>query len=193
MIVTLDEIGDALERSETVRKDTLAQWLKNAGEADWRAGGDGTFSAKFTRAGRKVVLKASASFPLATRCSRCLKDIRRDLELDFMTIFTDVPAREPAACQEVPKKVQDESGTGASFDLDSADEEPFDGRTIETDGVLAEQLLLELPMSVLCNESCKGLCSVCGADLNEGDCGCERTPMDPRWAVLRSIKITPKK
>ena len=193
MIVTVDEIGDVLERSETIGKDTLEHWLQDAGVTDWRADGGGTFSARFTRAGKKVVLTANATIPLSTCCSRCLKDIRRELNLDFTTIFTAAPARELPAQQEGSKKMQDESGTGASFDLDSADEEAFDGRTIETDGVLAEQLLLELPMSALCGEDCRGLCSVCGKNLNEGDCGCERKPMDPRWAALKSIKITPGK
>ena len=193
MIVTLDEVGEVLERAENLGKDTLEQWLREAGETDWSAGGDGTFRAHFTRAGKKVVLKADAVLPLTTQCSRCLKEIRWDLKLDFTTIFTSAPVSEPSARAEGPQKVQDESGTGASFDLDSAEEEPFDGRTINTDGVLAEQLLLGLPMSALCSESCKGLCSVCGADLNDGDCGCERKPMDPRWAALKSIKITPGK
>ena len=48
-------------------------------------------------------------------------------------------------------------------------------------------ILLELPTSVLCVESCKGLCPVCGANLNEGDCGCDRSQRDPRLDKLRGL------
>ncbi len=48
-------------------------------------------------------------------------------------------------------------------------------------------ILLELPTSVLCVESCKGLCPVCGANLNEGDCGCDRSQRDPRLDKLREL------
>ena len=39
----------------------------------------------------------------------------------------------------------------------------------------------------LCSEDCKGLCQHCGADLNEGDCGCSQENIDPRWAALVDI------
>ena len=39
----------------------------------------------------------------------------------------------------------------------------------------------------LCSEDCKGLCSTCGADLNEGECGCSKGNIDPRWSQLLDI------
>ena len=42
-------------------------------------------------------------------------------------------------------------------------------------------------MKVLCREDCKGLCPVCGKDLNDGDCGCDRTERDPRFESLRAL------
>jgi uncharacterized protein len=49
--------------------------------------------------------------------------------------------------------------------------------------------LLALPVSVVCRDECKGLCPVCGQDLNEAECSCERKVVDPRLAVLKSIKL----
>jgi uncharacterized protein len=46
-----------------------------------------------------------------------------------------------------------------------------------------EQLVLAVPMKPLCNESCRGLCPRCGADLNKGPCGCP-ADADERWAPL---------
>ena len=44
-------------------------------------------------------------------------------------------------------------------------------------------ILLELPTSMVCDEGCKGLCPECGANLNEGDCGCRPSAGDPRLAA----------
>ncbi|MCK4236882.1 MAG: DUF177 domain-containing protein, partial [Candidatus Krumholzibacteria bacterium] len=50
-----------------------------------------------------------------------------------------------------------------------------------------EAVILELPMKFLCSENCKGLCSRCGANLNEGDCGCNLRSGDSRWDVLKKL------
>ena len=49
--------------------------------------------------------------------------------------------------------------------------------------------MLALPMQVVCSEKCKGLCPVCGQDLNKAECGCERKVVDPRLVTLKDIKI----
>ena len=46
---------------------------------------------------------------------------------------------------------------------------------------------MNLPGRFLCSEDCKGLCPKCGADLNLGDCGCDKEDIDPRWADLQKI------
>ena len=50
-----------------------------------------------------------------------------------------------------------------------------------------ESLLLAVPLQSLCREDCRGLCPVCGADRNEGDCGCDATTVDPRLAALKQF------
>ena len=50
-----------------------------------------------------------------------------------------------------------------------------------------EAVLLEEPIQLLCGPDCRGLCPQCGADLNQGPCGC--TPHgDPRWAPLEDLR-----
>ena len=70
-----------------------------------------------------------------------------------------------------------------------ADEEQFDGRQIDLGAIAREQILLAMPMDVVCKEDCRGLCSVCGQDLNAKECGCQRKVTDPRWAALQDIKL----
>jgi uncharacterized protein len=43
-------------------------------------------------------------------------------------------------------------------------------------------------MKKLCREDCKGLCNVCGKDLNDGDCNCDRSNADIRWLPLKELK-----
>jgi uncharacterized protein len=50
-----------------------------------------------------------------------------------------------------------------------------------------EELILNLPIKLLCREDCKGLCTKCGADLNEGPCACTDEPADERWGPLRNF------
>ncbi len=48
-------------------------------------------------------------------------------------------------------------------------------------------IVMSLPTKLLCKDSCKGLCSVCGKNLNEGDCGCQTKEIDPRLAALAEL------
>lgn len=55
--------------------------------------------------------------------------------------------------------------------------------------LLRDVLLADQPMKNLCKADCKGLCPVCGANLNEGECGCEKFIVDPRLAALEDFKF----
>ena len=63
----------------------------------------------------------------------------------------------------------------------------YDSDVIDITEPLRESLLLAEPMQALCKEDCRGLCPVCGADLNDGDCGCDRFTVDPRLAALKQF------
>lgn len=58
---------------------------------------------------------------------------------------------------------------------------------IELDDIVRDDILLDLPSKFLCREDCKGLCSVCGKNLNEGACGCSKKETDPRLAILQQL------
>lgn len=61
---------------------------------------------------------------------------------------------------------------------------------IDVTEFLRDELLAGQPMKNLCKADCKGLCPVCGANLNEGECGCDRLIVDPRLAVLQQLGIS---
>lgn len=68
------------------------------------------------------------------------------------------------------------------------------GRGIEVNpAALAwEEFSLALPVKPLCNESCKGLCPVCGINRNKESCSCEKEKLDPRMAALHGLTIRKK-
>ena len=63
----------------------------------------------------------------------------------------------------------------------------FDGHEVELDDIVRDRFLMNLSGRYLCRDDCKGLCPVCGHNLNEGDCGCNREYIDPRWQALADI------
>ena len=54
--------------------------------------------------------------------------------------------------------------------------------------ILREQVLLAMPSSVLCRQTCKGLCHQCGKNLNRGKCGCQKSSPSSPFALLEKIK-----
>ena len=58
---------------------------------------------------------------------------------------------------------------------------------IVLEDVISEVVICDIPMRVLCREDCKGLCTRCGADLNEGDCGCPSEESSLIWEKLKKL------
>jgi uncharacterized protein len=193
MIVLVEEIraeGLALERELT--PEFLAGILESeAATSGLEPRGPARLQARFEKVSDKILLEASTRVALAGACRRCLARVQLDLPVEFRLTLTRRAAAPRGSDEEEPESVRkDLEGSAASFDLQSVEEEIFDGREIDLGGLVREQVLLALPMSLLCREACKGLCTVCGMDLNETECGCERKPPDPRWAALKDIKLS---
>ncbi len=57
----------------------------------------------------------------------------------------------------------------------------------EIDDLVREAIILSLPLKPLCSEDCKGLCPICGTDLNKSQCSCVKEKTDPRWDQLKGL------
>ena len=118
--------------------------------------------------GRKVKIETETKVVLSVPCDRCLAEqrveipISSEVEVDFNASEED--------------RVNDLNETGY-----------IDGYDLDVDRMVYEEILLGFPMKVLCQDDCKGICKVCGANLNQGECGCNRTEPDPRMSVIRDI------
>ncbi len=107
-------------------------------------------------------------------CARCLREFEMAITSPF-TIFYSRAAGAPL----------DEEVELAEEDLVSA---TYEGDEIDLTPEIAEQVLLEIPFKPLCREECRGLCSVCGADLNVTECGCDRRETNLRFSALKDFK-----
>lgn len=58
---------------------------------------------------------------------------------------------------------------------------------LDVDEFVYSEVILDLPSKHLCNEDCKGICFMCGKNLNEGECGCSTKEVDPRLAKLMEL------
>lgn len=108
-----------------------------------------------------IELSAKLIVKYETVCDRCLKELEREMVLDIKC-----PIAESLENMDNDEYLIPENGL------------------IDLSELARENIILNLPLSHLCDENCKGLCTKCGADLNHGDCGCVRVEKDPRWSAL---------
>ena len=108
-------------------------------------------------------------------CARCLDPVGKKLggQLDLFYSPMDVIAQ----AEEVSIRRED---TEIGF---------YEDEGLELETVIREQVLLWLPMRVLCDERCPGICPRCGAKRAAGACDCQETFTDSRWAALENLKL----
>jgi uncharacterized protein len=149
--------------------------------AEVEAAGEATFTApvsvELSAAWEFDHVRVSGHVDTAVRlaCSRCLKDYEIPLSSDFTIFYTESKGEE--LDEEV--ELSDQALISASYT----------GEEIDLDPEIAEQVMLEVPYKPLCTEECLGLCPQCGADLNAGECGCDRGGINLKMAALKKIKI----
>lgn len=113
-------------------------------------------------------LLANAILP----CARCLEPVTVTLSVELEEVFTPTI----------------DILTGKSIMPDEEDRSLWidQNHVLDLTDVLRQNVLLALPVHVLCRSSCRGLCPACGKNLNEGPCDC-RAEGDPRWGPLTDL------
>ena len=114
----------------------------------------------------RISLKAAVTSQLDTRCSRCLEPVRIPVNASVDAIYDRQP------------------------DPEDPDLYSFEASTVELTDAVRDALLLEMPMRILCKEDCRGLCPVCGINLNNGTCTCqEGAEVANPFSALKSIVL----
>lgn len=125
------------------------------------------------RDGREIRLKGHIDTRAEVDCDRCLKAIAVPVEADFDVRYVSAADYEAAHRAELQEE-------DLAFSV-------FHDEVIDVDELVREQVFLALPTRALCGEECKGLCPVCGTDLNVQTCECETKEVDPRWDALKNL------
>lgn len=119
---------------------------------------------RVTRTPQGLLVQVKMKADTHTECVRCLNEFFHDLQVDFSELFA----------------FSKRSITESNLIL------PEDGK-IDLEPLLREYMLLALPIKPLCQPDCKGLCPVCGENLNQVACGHTPEADDPRFANLKSL------
>lgn len=107
------------------------------------------------------ILQAECKTVLYFECANCLKPIVYNLSFSVDEIFKNTEINE--------------------------DQFQFIGKIIDIKEAVYVNLIMNIPMKLVCADDCKGLCFKCGKNLNEGECNCDRVPKDPRFEAFYSL------
>ncbi|EPR14119.1 YceD family protein [Ruminiclostridium papyrosolvens] len=120
------------------------------------------FAGRIVNLGGLLKLSGELHYEFSANCLRCLKhlDMTEDIEVEESFV-------------EVSKS-------------DDVDAYTFEGNVVDIDKPLIDNIILAMPMKIVCSENCKGLCRTCGTNLNIKSCKCdEREIVDPRMEILK--------
>lgn len=123
-----------------------------------------------------ATVKGSLRTKATLRCSRCLVDYSHKLRAPFAEEFVQVDEDKLADAEATMEE----------------DRTPVAGDFIELAPFVEQEIALALPYAPLHSPDCKGLCTVCGVNLNETTCSCKTERIDPRLADLAKFFETDK-
>jgi uncharacterized protein len=119
---------------------------------------------RVTRTPQGLLVQVRMHALVATECARCLIGFSQDLNADFSELYA----------------FNKRSVTDSNLIL------PEDGK-IDLEPLLREYMLLEFPINPLCKPDCKGLCTICGENLNQTTCHHEEQAGDDLFINLKSF------
>lgn len=122
-----------------------------------------SISGKFCNRAGIVTLTYTADFSMELICDRCLSNFSKHFSL----------SNEHTLIQKL--------------NTDSDDFIVAQDSKLDLTNLIRTDILLDLPSKTLCRQDCKGLCQVCGKNLNTGSCNCESKTVDPRLEILSSL------
>lgn len=100
-------------------------------------------------------------------CRRCLSPVEVVLEDDFTVVYREAEDETGGDIVVIPPKTT----------------------RLEIDSEVRDRLFVETERFPVCDGACKGICQVCGQDLNEGECDCQVEVADSRWGALAELEF----
>ncbi|PMQ00907.1 MAG: hypothetical protein CBR30_08695 [Dictyoglomus sp. NZ13-RE01] len=131
-----------------------------------------------TNLGREVLIKGKITGQVELTCSRCLKEFTYNIDVDVEEVYLwDLPILRNISPSEAEVELTEED---FKFVLEK--------EILDLDPLVEDNVRISIPIKPLCKPDCKGLCPVCGHDLNLGPCEhVGEINVDPRWEPLTKI------
>ena len=126
--------------------------------------GNAKLAGTYVYDGKTFRVDAEASVSYETVCARCGEPMIQTLTFPFSERFV----------RPMFKTGDDEFYT-------------YEGEKLDLSTAFFDNFFLEMPMTTVCSESCRGLCPVCGMNLNRGQCSCSENQIDARLSALESL------
>lgn len=123
------------------------------------------FNGEAINIGKSILITGTIQISLFLNCDRCLNNYSTNLSIPYSENFSFDNDSENKNLNEI---------TEDSIDLWKS---------------VNSEILLSLPMKALCNKNCKGICQVCGINLNNTSCNCNTEDIDPRLSILKELKL----
>mgnify|MGYP000008498874 CR=1 FL=1 len=160
------DVSDIVKTNGASMKVECSTELEDLGPefSDYVFGEPIRFSGTMVNVGGLLKLKGRLDAKYTVKCYRCLKDVNREMGIDIKEDILNPQTN-----------TDDESYT-------------YEDNYVDIDRVLKDNIILNLPMKQLCSESCKGLCEICGNDLNIKECNCKKEQnINPSLEALKKF------
>ncbi len=167
--------AEGLELEWTEEMASLMAYLRTFSQIDFAFEKPLHSEARVSKAGRSVLINGRVETTLQLQCVRCLKEFLYPISSTFD--LTLLPLHKGKTAEEV-ELAEDDLETNF-----------YEGGEIHLSEIACEQVFLEIPFKPLCEENCKGLCPVCGMDLNLGSCKCIREEFGTGFSDLQKVKL----
>lgn len=141
--------GDTISVQDTIDVDAFS-----IGGRDLKVSDGISYDIVLTNTGDGILATGMARFEADTACDRCLGPAHLDINAEISCYYLH---------EEPEDEVEDESDFGL---IDASD------GTVDLGEAIQGGLAMEIPYVITCTDDCKGLCPQCGANLNDGPCGC---------------------
>jgi len=157
MIIKLYDIKEGISVKGTLDGDAF----KRPEDSDISFASPVEYDLTIEKTGDALWIRGPVAAKLSLTCARCLEQftfsVASNMDIELL------PRQKAPGAPEVELKAEE------------MDTHYFEGEEIDIDPYVFEEIMLNIPLKALCTESCKGICPVCGKNLNLGECLCEKT------------------
>ena len=169
LLLNLNQIRTAQDRIEQVHQADQFE-----ADEDVRAVAPVSLAFDIFKDKQAFRLAGRAQTTLELKCSRCLEPYTAPVDQEFDLRY------QPHTVNggEGEREIEEDDLTTAFYENEE----------IDLGAIMHEQFVLSLPMKPLCSDACRGLCPVCGTNLNKSACDCKPVWDDPRLAALRELR-----